>query len=729
MANNPVAQHVIKVNGAGNVQVYPLLAGTALGGQDGNDVGTGGPALATLEANADLGDFPHSRVVEFLNDRYALMGNIGTTVSGCYKKNHPTPDDWGQVAAMSANITSSRVALTGLHVLHPGGVPTLAWLYTEFFSELRLKRTTDGITGAAWVGGGNILVETSSGAPNSYGQSIVYKDSIVQVHARFTTGGAGAGQVTQYDLSLATLTRYDATDVTLDLPASALALHVHDGVLFLFGFRVTNEKAIILKLSGGSFGIVYEDASQGINGVPSASVGHSAMFTDTATGDLVTVMSEGTGSKVVSLADATGAATPTDRSSTVMGATEGADKYLPGGGAADDDRRWSVFVDTETLPGTPRTFLTTWIPGGSTETWEWKGLAAEMELVGAGAGVAGDDIALPYNTVGGGERSPSTSHVTIGDEDNPPAEVSGGTQIFFRGSGSDTAKTLTFRGVDDQGAPSTIVPMVPASLTLTTPLFDDALEVYYKFNSDLLDYSGNGLVLSVAGSIPYTAGLIGDAANLPGTAATDFFHRPFDDANLDIGQGFAPYAVSCWVDVDTLSTTANIAVKGTTWILRVLTDGTLEWATTATLSTPSGTITVGAGLQHIVVTSDGSFTKIYVDGVEVASAATVTVNNGGVGLVIGNKTTLNEPLDGLIDEFAVWSRALTVGEVGFLYNAGSGHELENDTPWTAGQPSISGNTVTNLTPDESQTLYSVVLDTTTAGIDEGETGLLIAELA
>lgn len=54
--------------------------------------------------------------------------------------------------------------------------------------------------------------------------------------------------------------------------------------------------------------------------------------------------------------------------------------------------------------------------------------------------------------------------------------------------------------------------------------------------------------------------------------------------------------------------------------------------------------------------------------------------------------------------------------------------VESGSPPTT--PSISGNTITNLTPDDGATLYSVVLDVDASGIDitEGEFGLLVGDI-
>jgi hypothetical protein len=613
-------------------------------------------------------------------------------------------------------------------------VPTLAYLHTANTSETYVKRTTDGVTGAAWAGSGATLIETNASAPDSYGQSIVFKDSIFWAHFNFT-GGAGTGAITQYDLLTTTLTRYNVGSLLhTGQKACAYVFHVHDNVLFLFGWAGGTQFGRVTKLQGGVFTTVYTDASQAYQDLNI--FGHSAMFTDIASGDLVLIMAErnnaGTArAKVVSFADATGAATPTDRSTTVMGAVEGADKYLEGGIAANTDRRWSVFVDTETAPATPRTFLTTWIPGGSTETWEWKGLSAEMELVGAGAGVS-DDFALPYNTVGGGHRSPRASAVELS---GTALEVIGGTQVTFQGHGLSSAGTLTFRGTDTQGSPSTVVPIVGGSLTIGKGFLTD-LSIYWKFNSTVVGetVAANVLTLTAVGSVPYAAALIGNGLDFPGTTGNFFTHVAVDA--LKIGKNSEPFTISCWVNFDSLAggavlvSQSNDTTNG--FVLEVLADGTVQhrWPVNLTVSTAPGLVDTVSGWQHVVSTSDGGVLKIYVDNVLAQTGGTWPTQNSTTVFSVGATAAgTSKNIDGKMDELAIWSRVVDVNEVDYLYNSQSGFELDAITPFAV-TPAISGNTITNFLPDGGATPYTVILDIDAAGvdIDEGETGLIIPGL-
>ena len=627
-------------------------------------------------------------------------------------------------------------ACTGLHVLHPNGAPTLAYLGFDSNSELRLWETIDGVTGANWVATAGVTVETNGASPSSFGQSIVFRDSIVWAHAQFT-GGAGVGSISQYDLKTSVLTRYNPNVVG---DACTRGLHVHNNKLFMWAHKnLSNDPGALYRLDGGVFTELY-DSGTGSN-LQTPATQHPALFTDYTSGDLIVVavgqdIFGNQNNRMFNFPNAeSGIPIPTDISATVMGAVDvGAGKYRQTGSAQSRFRRWAIFVDTITDPANPRTYLTTWIPGGSTETWEWKGLAAPMEAVALLAGIS-DEIALPYNTRGDGGRSPSIARISIGDTANPPVEVPGGTKMFFRGSGESPAGTLTFRGIDDQGAPSTIVPIAAGSLTIGEGLLYRAI-AYFKMENDFLDSSGSGNDYQNNSAVTFSAGLFGQATDYDG--GVNNYMEPVDGQMADARfGGFESYAISCWIDVasitggHTIAANSNQSTKGFDFLVQA--SGAVQFFAYGTgvdqsLISSAGAITVGAGWQHVVVSSDGTTARLYVDGVEVDSAAAVELEPSTSRMLIGQDPFFGSAFNGLIDEFLMHRyRYLTPAEVGYLYNAGSGFEANAPTPFAV-TPTISGNTVINLVPDRSNTLYSVVLDTTTAGIDEGETGLLIAEL-
>lgn len=77
--------------------------------------------------------------------------------------------------------------------------------------------------------------------------------------------------------------------------------------------------------------------------------------------------------------------------------------------------------------------------------------------------------------------------------------------------------------------------------------------------------------------------------------------------------------------------------------------------------------------SHIAFSYDGATLKIYVNGVLKGSqAGVVTLNSGNSGISIGDSNQANGywwPLDGKLDDIAIWNRALTAEEFQKVYNS------------------------------------------------------------
>jgi hypothetical protein len=531
--------------------------------------------------------------------------------------------------------------------------------------------------------------------------------------------------------------------------------------MFLFGWDATTSGgaggggdagrfARVAKLQGGTFQTVWTSTThQGFDTTSgSGSVnGHAAMFTDPSTGNLI-VFIHGANTagasdiQVVSIANANIVPIATDITTTVLGpgpnptSGDGAEKYrVAVGPFADWRRRWSVFVDSSD-PSDPHTFLTTWSlgSGGDTETWEWLGIDTDLDPVvtttGGQEGIS-NDFALPYVTTSGGERSPRTGSVEF---EGVPERAVGGTKFEFRGHRT-AAGIVEFYGDNGLGAgtPAVQLPIVSGSLVVGAGMFTN-LEAYYQLEGtgNRVDSSGNGLSLTQNGTVSASSsGIIGNGADFDGNNA-NYLSRA-KTTSLEIGENLAPYALSCWVDINTASLMGICAQGNSTtdgWWLDINSNGAVRFIQvgTVTINSPDAAITPTAGLQHIVLTSDGNTTKIYVDSVEMASEASITTLNTASAFTVGNRTiTKDRPFDGVIDELAVWSRYLTPAEVSALYNSGSGKLLTEVTglPTT---PSISGNTIVDFTCDNGATLYSVILDASNAGITPGAPGTIMADL-
>ncbi len=82
---------------------------------------------------------------------------------------------------------------------------------------------------------------------------------------------------------------------------------------------------------------------------------------------------------------------------------------------------------------------------------------------------------------------------------------------------------------------------------------------------------------------------------------------------------------------------------------------------------PTGIIELNVWI-HVAVTWDGSTMMLYKDGVEVGTLAKVgnLAIDPAVEMAIGNQPdgAENRPFDGIIDDVAIWNRALTPAEIG-----------------------------------------------------------------
>ena len=219
MANSIPTLMAVNYKGSGNVQVYPLSAGTTLGAQDGNDVLAG-----NLEApSATLVNTQANRLVEAFGNRYLLHGYR------VYERDEGGAGNWGEVTGLGLDITG--IYHSGLHLLHPGGIPTLAFLYVNA-SVLHAVHSTDG---SNWT-------DTNTGVATSTvdrpGRSIVFQNSIFWLCKSSTASGH---DIYSYDLFLDSATAYDLPNGGAGLTnggSNSHCFHVHQGHLFCAGAEI-----------------------------------------------------------------------------------------------------------------------------------------------------------------------------------------------------------------------------------------------------------------------------------------------------------------------------------------------------------------------------------------------------------------------------------------------------------------------------------------------------------
>lgn len=237
--------------------------------------------------------------------------------------------------------------------------------------------------------------------------------------------------------------------------------------------------------------------------------------------------------------------------------------------------------------------------------------------------------------------------------------------------------------------------LLAASTLLFSPLasaqFTDGIVAYWPFDGDLLDATDTGAHGSfIAGTgdpeLRFAPGQFDDGVNL-----NDFAAGAFDQyVTIDqVAEGTFDFTggsmtVSAWVSTPFLSiSNQTIIAKGTgsSWSLSRNAD-TSTAAFHGGLSSAAGDPLVhfidDTLMHHLVgVVQEGVGTRLYLDGQLVASTngAPQLADNEFFMAIGGNPAAENElfrPWEGVIDDVAIWNRALSAGEVSTLWNNGVG---------------------------------------------------------
>ncbi|MDX3663144.1 glycoside hydrolase family 127 protein [Streptomyces sp. ID05-26A] len=198
---------------------------------------------------------------------------------------------------------------------------------------------------------------------------------------------------------------------------------------------------------------------------------------------------------------------------------------------------------------------------------------------------------------------------------------------------------------------------------------------HYPFDGNTNDATGNGLHAALAGGAAWTTGRTGQAADLSGSGA----HVVLPAGLLATATAFS---IATWVRLDTVTTWSRVFDFGS---------GTGAYAFLTPLSSSGGArfaiTTGGAGAEqqinapalpqgvwtHVAVTQNGDLGALYVNGTEVARNAGLTARLGNTTQNwIGRSQYANDPyLDGAVDSFRVYGRALSASEVANLHSTGT----------------------------------------------------------
>jgi hypothetical protein len=222
-----------------------------------------------------------------------------------------------------------------------------------------------------------------------------------------------------------------------------------------------------------------------------------------------------------------------------------------------------------------------------------------------------------------------------------------------------------------------------------------------------------GLNNATLSNVTYAAGEVGQAFNFNGSNGWAALGDP---PSLAFTSSFS---IEGWIKVNGLPTGNNgnpIMFRGDDrpgldpYVLSIGTNGNLVFQVNSTTAGASIQAPIPTGqFVHVAATLDdatGAMT-LYENGAVVAQTTTTVRPFGPLdptqqpGVGIGNSNAIsnfNVPFNGLIDELAVYDRALTLGEVQGIYSAGTAGKIKSPTYIAADFPSVTEGAAGTATP-------------------------------
>lgn len=257
---------------------------------------------------------------------------------------------------------------------------------------------------------------------------------------------------------------------------------------------------------------------------------------------------------------------------------------------------------------------------------------------------------------------------------NPDVLITG---TVFTGTGLKANKTYYYRvtAVNPAGESE-----VSATVSATTSSILNAnLIAWYLFNetagtaaADSSGYGNNGTVVNGTSTI-WSTGKSGNAVNLDGT--DDYAALP-----AGIVASSTTYTVAAWVNLDTVSNWSRIFDFGSgsnTYMFlspKNASNGKIRFAiknngSAEQIIDGQGALAAG-GWHHVAVTLNGVTGTLYVDGIQAGQNTSMTLKPSDMGSTaqnwIGRSQFADPFLDGRVDDFRIYNKALTAIEIAGL---------------------------------------------------------------
>jgi hypothetical protein len=243
-------------------------------------------------------------------------------------------------------------------------------------------------------------------------------------------------------------------------------------------------------------------------------------------------------------------------------------------------------------------------------------------------------------------------------------KFSGAYTVYFMASGSTPTATPT----------RTPSPGGPTPTPTATPLPGAGPIHRYQFEGNAND-SGSSIANGVLVNGPtFVAGRAGQALNLDGSN---------DHVSLPAGvvSGLGDFTISTWVKLDVSGAWRRICDFGSSTTANMfLTPQSSSNAPRFAITTSgsggeqriNGSAALPTGVwKHLAVTLAGNTGRLYVDGVQVGQNTSMTLRPSSLGSTSNNwlgRSQYADPyLDGQLDEFRIYSRALSASEILALF--------------------------------------------------------------
>ena len=227
--------------------------------------------------------------------------------------------------------------------------------------------------------------------------------------------------------------------------------------------------------------------------------------------------------------------------------------------------------------------------------------------------------------------------------------------------------------------------------TADSALLTDNLISYWKFDNNAVDSSGENGDLTLQNGAGFGSGLLGQALLLD-SDLSQYAQRSGNDSIYNFGA--SDFTLQVWVNFNTFGREQVLMEKfqgqtGPAWTLTYYPyygDDRFHFYTTyeaVRIYSDAVKMLAGEWQQVIMRRTDLSFELFFNDLIIGSLTYPDALQDTSLPLLLGMRNSAdgrNFFLDGMLDEVAIWNRALTNDEIKMLYNGGSGYDIPIGAP-------------------------------------------------